>query len=552
MHWQIKKKISSTTAEKRREEILNSILLNRNIRSKAQKKLFLNPPKPKTISPEDVKINKPQLRKAIKRINKAISKQEEIVIYGDYDADGICATAILWETLYALGAKVSPFIPERSKHGYGLSVAGIKEVVTSLQPKLIITVDNGIVANKEAKYIAKLGIDLIISDHHVKTKILPQALAIVHSIDLSGSGVAWILAKEIVKNKNRKNSFNIQSTLDLATIGTVADLVPLTKWNRVLVKWGLVKLRQTKRPGLISLLKLANIDKKLLDTHHISFIIGPRLNAMGRLEHALDSLRLLCTKDTNRANRLATTLSQTNQSRQELTSTLLKKALALVENPSHKLLIVDHKEFHEGIIGLIAGKIVEEHYRPTIVISKSKSISKASARSISGVNIIELIRKKQKLLINAGGHPMAAGFTIKTENIQAFRDEITKTAEDVIKKEQLQATLQIDCEIKLSDISWKLFHELDKLKPFGIGNPRPKFALQQIKPLEILQIGRDKNHLKLLLPSKLKSQPTFPALWFNKGKFASQLSEELSLAFSLDENIWKGKHKLQLLIKDAA
>ncbi len=252
MHWQIKKKISSTTAEKRREEILNSILLNRNIRSKAQKKLFLNPPKPKTISPEDVKINKPQLRKAIKRINKAISKQEEIVIYGDYDADGICATAILWETLYALGAKVSPFIPERSKHGYGLSVAGIKEVVTSLQPKLIITVDNGIVANKEAKYIAKLGIDLIISDHHVKTKILPQALAIVHSIDLSGSGVAWILAKEIVKNKNGKNSFNIQSTLDLATIGTVADLVPLTKWNRVLVKWGLVKLRQTKRPGLIS------------------------------------------------------------------------------------------------------------------------------------------------------------------------------------------------------------------------------------------------------------------------------------------------------------
>ncbi len=548
MQWEIKAKIKAKSPSARRKEIIDKILENRGIKTKTDKKTFLNPPKPETITSKKAGINNDQLQKALKRTLKAINNGEKIVIYGDYDADGICATAILWETLFALGANVTPFIPRRGEHGYGLSIAGLEEVIAKDNPELIITVDNGIIAHKEAEFVAKKGIDLIITDHHVRTKTLPKALSLIHTTQLAGSGVAWMFAKEIVKKAGNK-SFNINSTLDLATIGTVADLVSLKNINRSLVKWGIERLKQTKRPGLKAIFVEAGIDSKSIDTYHISFMIGPRLNAMGRLEHAMDSLRLLCTKNSQRANRLASILSETNQARQELTSVLVEKAFALVDDPHKKLLIVDHEDFHEGVIGLVAGKIVEKHYRPALVISKSETVSKASARSVSGVNIIELIRKKENLLINAGGHPMAAGFTIETDKIEQFKNELSEVAEQHISQDDLQPKLQIDCKINLRDISWKLHKQIEKLKPFGIGNPRPRFALQQIKPLEILRIGQQGKHLKILLPSEIKAQSTISGLWFNKGEIYGQLPENISLAFSINENVWKQKRELQLIIK---
>jgi single-stranded-DNA-specific exonuclease len=294
----------------------------------------------------------------------------------------------------------------------------------------------------------------------------------------------------------------------------------------------------------------AGVSADEASTYLINFVIAPRINAMGRLEHGMDSLRLLCTKKRDKGYELSKILAETNKNRQELTDSLLKIALDVVGEPRTKLLVVEHEEFHEGVIGLVAGKLVETYYRPTIVIERGEKISKASARSISGVNIIDLIRQNEDLLINAGGHPMAAGFTIETKNLDMFRKAILKSAEDLITDNMLESELNVDCELILEDIDWKLYKKLAEMEPFGIGNPKPTFVLRKIDLLDKLAIGKDKNHLKLVLPSKVKNQTIIPALWFGKGKALGSLGSNVSLAFTLDENTWNGKTELQLRIKD--
>jgi single-stranded-DNA-specific exonuclease len=559
MHWQIKKKISKTKSSERREEILNTLLADRGIKGKKNRENFFNPQKPDTLTPKQVNINSRELKKAIKRIKKALKDKEAIVVYGDYDADGICATAILWETLHAIGAKALPFIPHRERHGYGLTVKGIEEIlgdpeysIQGKQPSLIITVDNGIVAFAAARFAKKKGIDLIISDHHVKAKKVPYSTAIIHSTDLAGSGVAWIFAKEI--SKKFKTNLSVHDSLDLVTIGTLADMVPLLVSNRSIVKHGIKKLRKTSRVGLIKMLENAAINPLKIDPYHINFIIAPRINAMGRLEHGFDSLRLLCTKNHERAAILARKIGETNRRRQQLTEELLEMAKSVYYSQKktdlqEKIIIIEHSEFHEGVIGLIAGKMVEEFYRPTIVLTSGKEFMKASARSVSGFNIIEAIRESEEYLVDAGGHPMAAGFTIESEKINLFKTSIRKTVEKKIRKDLLEKKLRVDCQIELADISWKLYKEISKFEPFGIGNKRPIFALKNIKVLESRAIGSDAKHLKLFLPSNIPTQPNLPALWFGKGEIASQIPKEVSIAFTLNENIWKNKRELQLMIK---
>lgn len=558
MRWEIKATITAKSQKDRLDQIIKTILKNRQLTTQKDIKNFLYPPDPRTFTPKAVGIDPKALAKALQRISKAVENQESIVIYGDYDADGICATAIMWETLHAASTTVYPFIPDRKLHGYGLSIKGIQDILNNPKfsaqdspPSLIITVDNGIVAQEAAEFAKEQGIDLIISDHHLPAKTVPKALAIIHTTELAGSGVAWVFAKEIATKLAIGNSpLLISSTLDLATIGTVADLVPLKDHNRALVKWGFEQLQKTTRAGLQAIFHETAVKPEDLTTYHINFIIAPRLNAMGRLEHGLDSLRLLCTRNPNRAIKLAQTLGDTNLTRQELTQQLLEKALAAIGTPQDKLIIIDHQDFHEGVIGLVAGKIVETHYRPAIVIGRGETISKASARSVAGVNIIELIRKNEHLLVNAGGHPMAAGFTIETAKIEAFKQLTITISNQTITDESLKPLLTIDAAIKPEDISWGLFNELEKLKPFGMGNPTPVFALQSIKPLEVTTVGADGKHLKIILPSPIKQQSTLPALWFNHGERAEQLTGTINLTFTLEENHWNGKRDLQLKIRD--
>ncbi|MCH7951290.1 single-stranded-DNA-specific exonuclease RecJ [Patescibacteria group bacterium] len=571
MQWEIKTKIQEGALRKRREEIGKNLLANRGVTHKKQVEEFLDPPEPETLSPKMVGIQKAHLTKAITRIKKAIQRKESVVVYGDYDADGICSTAILWETLHALGAQALPFIPHREDHGYGLSVKGIKEILNkpkrytlNAKPSLIITVDNGIVAHDAAAYANEQGIDVIICDHHEKSTKLPEVHAIVHTTRLAGSGVTWMFAKEILnKLKPKTPTLNvypersrraIRSSLDLVTIGTIADQVALVGPNRSIVKYGLNDLRRTKRVGIIKLMKEAAIDPHEMRTYHINFVIAPRLNAMGRLEHAIDALRLVCTKNAIRARKLANTLSVVNRQRQQRTKEMLAVAKEMYlsqesEREAEKIIIIDHEDFHEGIIGLIAGKLAEEFYRPAIVFARGKKLSKASARSISGFNIIKALRQTEHLLVDAGGHPMAAGFTIETAKIETFKSRLYEIAERTLSPDMLEPKLTIDCEIELRDITWELYRQLERLEPFGIGNPQPRFALENCEVVDARAVGDEGKHLKLTIK---QSKSMANGIAFNQGFLVSQLNPgtPISLAFTLDKNIWNNREELQLKVKD--
>jgi len=559
MQWVITKAIESKAPLARRDEIVRILLTNRGIVGKAETREYLNPKKPEDLSAGTVKIPLRELKKAVNRIETAIRKKEHIVVYGDYDADGICSTAILWEALHALGADTLPFIPLREKHGYGLSIKGIEEILKNpnhyklkANPSLIITVDNGIVAFDAVDYANRKGIDVIICDHHEKAKKIPKALAVVHTTLLSGSGVAWVFAKEIIRNSRKKAAD--QKTLDLATIGTVADMVPLLGPNRSLVKYGLSVLQKHSRIGLKWLLQEAAVEPEALEIYHINFVIAPRLNAMGRLEHALDALRLICTKSPDRARELAQKLGTTNRRRQELTEEMLNHAKKLSERifasiGSEKILIIDHQDFHEGVIGLIAGKLVEEYYRPVIVVAKGGEISKASARSVAGFNIIKAIRKTEHLLIDAGGHPMAAGFTIRTENIQAFKKLMLRIASVDLSRDLLQPTLSLDAQILLKDVTWELYDKLEGMEPFGIANPKPAFAIREMRVVNTRAVGREKQHLKLTLA---QGNETIDGIAFHLGNLAAKLrgGSQVDVAATLEQNIWNGRKELQLRVKD--
>lgn len=545
--WEIKNNIQDQGS--RIDQIMKALLKNRGLVNKKQINEFLNPPDPYILDPVSLGIKKKELGKAIRRIKKAIVNKEKIVIYGDYDADGISATAILWETLHALKAKVMPFIPHRQRHGYGLKKEGIDEIIAKFNPQLIITVDNGIVAKKGVNYANQKKIDVIITDHHQPPKTLPKALAIIWSDQVAGTGVAWFLAKEVYHyfHKNLLG-FKASNSLELACLGTITDQMPALGVNRSLIKYGLKELRKSKRPGIMALCAEAGIRQKEIRTYEIGFIIGPRLNAMGRLEDALESLRLLCTRSSERADGLAAKLGLTNRQRQQLSQTTFEHAqkTAKAQFKKANLLFVSHKSYNQGIIGLVAGKLVEEFYRPAIVISQEKDFSKGSSRSIEGFNIFKALNKFTSLFKDIGGHPMAAGFTVETKNLKTLKQKLVKLAAKEIKAKLLEPKVKVDLELDLGDISWHLFKEIEKFAPFGLNNPRPVFVIKKIGVAEIRLVGRERKHLKL------KLAPSFEAIAFNLGHLAKKISlgDEIDICFMLDKNVWNNKKTLQFNIKD--
>jgi single-stranded-DNA-specific exonuclease len=548
MQWKILNYLPQTTGKARVRSIVDAVLSNRNITTDEQKESFFNPPNPLNISPESARIDEQKLANAIKRLTVAIADKQPVLIYGDYDADGMTATAILWEALMAAGAKAVPFIPNRELHGYGLSVKGLVDALkpfgdASQQP-LVITVDNGIVAHEAADFLKEKGIELIITDHHQMSDTLPQCTHLIHTTHISGSGVAWFVAKEL----------SIESaalTLELAAIGTVTDLLPLTDVNRAIVKHGLKRLSQTQRPGLKALFSEAGVDSiENLDTYHIGYVIGPRLNAMGRLEDPMDSLRLLCTRNAEKAIKLAHTLGDTNKTRQDLTLDFITLAEELVSDPSAPVLIIAHEAFHEGVIGLVAGRLSEKYYRPSIVIAKGSETSKASARSVPGINIIELIRTQESLLINAGGHPGAAGFSLESSKVELFADAMNAHAQTAIDPAQLQKSLTIDCQINLSDVDWKLHEALEPLKPFGMQNPEPVFSASNVKVISARIVGRENTHLSLKLQDSAGRY--YSGIGFGLARLIDDpiKLERADLAFVLSRNDFNGKSSLQLRVKD--
>ena len=544
-HWEIIDKRGKEKVEINSESILKILLKNRNLVSKEDIKKFLNPDISKTTL-ESVGIDRLHFEKFKKRIEEATEKEEKIVIFGDYDVDGITSSAILWETLYSKTKKVLPYIPDRIDEGYGLSKKGVGNVLkTNPDTKIIITVDNGIVAYDAVNFANEKGIEVIITDHHVKGKKLPKAYCILHTTSLCGGGIAWVLAKEL----NYESQAKIHEKLELATLATIADLVPLIADNRAIVREGIEVLRKTKRLGIVELLKDAGIEKSTIGVYAIGHAIAPRMNATGRIQSAMNALRLLCTNDPKKAHMLASMLGGVNRDRQGLTEESVAHAKLLSLETSHPhITMVAHPSYNQGIIGLVASNLVESYYKPAVAIAIGDIISKGSARSIAGVNIIELLRSVSETLIEAGGHPMAAGFSIETIRIEEFRKALHKKAEEIVTPELLKRYLKIDMILPFDLISMELLEILSQLEPYGMGNPEPIFATEQVEIIELRKIGKMQNHLKLKVK---KDGKTLDAVAFGMAEKVDISSGDIvNIAYIIDKNEWKGKISIQLKIRD--
>lgn len=551
---QIKKNQTITS-----KDIINILLKNRKIKDIKE---FLNPQTPLNISLSDFKL-KAEFKKASKILKKIKKNNEMIVVYTDYDADGITGGAILWETLYLLGFKVMPYIPHRKHEGYGFSKKGIDNIKKEFNPKLIITVDHGISSDEKIKYAKKLGISVIITDHHIKPKKLPKnAECIFHISELSGAGVAYFFAKEIYQEfkKNSKSNSNKLKILglnfkydylSLSAIGIVADLIPLIGKSRSIVKYGTHAFKNVKRCGIKHIIDEAGI-KNNISTYEIGFIIAPRINAVGRLGHAMDALRLLCTTDNKKAHQLAYQIGKTNIERQKLVEKALKTAKKQAEKIKklNKIIILKNNSWHEGIIGLIASKIMQEYYRPVIIMTESNGFLKGSARSISSFDITGFLKSMKKLLVDVGGHKQAAGFTIKKASVQEFIKKAVTKANRLISKKDLDKSITADIKIPLSKITLSLTKSLEILKPFGIANPKPLFY-SKAQILDVKIIGKNRNHIKIIAKDPdIKSYPIELLLFNSIDKFNELTRGEIiNVVYNIEINRWNGKETTSFIIK---
>lgn len=538
MQW----RILSEHVPKTVEELEQILLQNRDV---ADPEAFFQPVRPENISLEDVGIDLSQVAKAKTRILEAIEKKQKIIVFGDYDADGVSATAILWEVLHELGADALPFIPHREKHGYGLTPAALADVESHGLPDLLITVDTGIVAVEAVADLMKKGVDVILTDHHQPEVSLPPALAIVHTTQVCGSGVAWFLAREL------SESFALKS-LDLLALATVSDLMPLKGPNRSFVFHGLAAIQSTRRLGLHVLMEIAGLTDKKISAGDIGYVLAPRINAMGRLSHGMDALRLLCTKNAQRAKELASIVDETNADRQQLTEDLLQLARQQAQTQKNEaVLIVSSPDFHEGVVGLVAGKLAEWYAKPVIAMSVRQEVVKGSARSVPGVNVTELLRTVREHLIDVGGHPMAAGFSMEPKNLEAFKADLFASARETVDVSLLVKTLTIDCALPPSLISENSMRTIDAFLPFGQENPEPVFVLRDMILEDVQQIGNQRQHLKLSLQSADKTL-SLPALAWKKGELAENLEQgqKIHVVGVLQRNEWRNRHSLQFVLKD--
>lgn len=523
----------------------------------ADEKEFFSPTHPLKISPEAVGISLSELEKTAQTLLHAKETSQTVVIAGDYDADGLCATAVLWLACKAIGLQAQPFIPNRHVHGYGLNERSVSDILTQFSPNLVITVDNGIVAHSAVDQLQARGVTVIITDHHEPTEQLPNALAIVHTTQLCGAGVAWFLARRLLETAISKKQLQVEldNLLELAAIATVADQVPLLETNRSIVFHGLSLLKETQNPGLLALFESAHIDSKAISEWSLSFQVAPRLNALGRMTHGLEALRLLCTQSKTHAAERATKIEKANQERQTVTKELfaIAEQQALLQK-DQKILIISGTDFHEGIIGLIAGRLVEAFGKPTLVISQNDLVAKGSARSVSGVHITDFLRQLSNEFLELGGHAMAAGFAVSSKHLPSVTSKLFKLANTEIPASVLEPVVWSFCELDQKLLSLKTVKTLSKFAPFGQSNDRPKFLIRNVQVVSLRTIGKDESHLKLHLRLLNDAESTvYEAVWW--GGASATASELLTnphdFQIELQSHEWRGKTSLQLEVSQA-
>lgn len=560
-HWNIPPRITpeADSALAAFPPLLRQVLYNRGFADDPSARAFLRGEP--NINTDPFQLT--DLRAAVERIRFAVQTNEPIAIYGDYDVDGVTATALLVEALKNLGADVRGYIPNRFDEGYGLNNSALDELKSD-GVKLVITVDCGIRSPAEAAHARAIGLDLIISDHHhPDNDNLPPAFAVINpkrhgdpypDKDLAGVGIAYKIAEGLLRENDQADVVNgqiLNSLLDLVALGTVADLAPLVGENRVLVKKGLRQMGQTTRQGLFSLAAVSDLALKKINAGHIGFMLGPRLNAAGRLKEALAAFELLTTNDVFKAGELAQQLDMQNRERQRITREMQTRAeeIALSDDPDAQLLFAAHEDFNSGVVGLAASRLTEKYYRPAIVASKGAEETRGSCRSIPEFHITDALDQCADLLVRHGGHAAAAGFTVRNENLTELVLRLKNIAGEKLSGMELKPTLTADAEVDLSEMRPEVYEKgLKYLEPTGYGNREAAFVARDVKVKNSRTVGAEGKHLKLSLEDA--KGVTHDAIGFRLGDWHNSMLKRVDILFTYEPNEYNGRVNYQLNLKD--
>lgn len=545
-------------------DLMAQLLINRGVTEVRAASVFLRPKLTELIPPEKM----PGVTTAVKRIKQAVDNKEKITIYGDYDVDGITSVSIIWELLTFLGADVDYYIPHRIEEGYGLNAEAIESLAKS-GTELLITVDCGITAYDSAELIERLGMDLIITDHHQRGAKLPKAIAIVHTAldetyanqNCAGAMVAfklaWALANEFNSGEKLRaelRDFMINAT-SLAAMGTVADVMDLRGENRVLTSFGLKTLPACKLCGIQALIESAELTGQGLDSFHIGFRLAPMLNAAGRMGHARLAVELLTSDSHVRSMKIAEYLKEQNNQRRQLERKIFKQVNEMIchknlNHPDQKSIVLAGEGWHNGVIGIVASRIVDKYYRPTILINESDGTSKGSGRSVEGFDLLAAIEAGAEHLTAFGGHKMAAGVTIATEKISEFAAKVEAYAKGNLNEDDTTSKLKIDAAASLGDFGKEVVYEMQMLGPFGRGNPEPIFATKGVRLVSApRKVGINGSHLQLSITDNTASMR---CIGFGMGKLEKKLLENefFNVAYQPQINTFKGNSNVELTLTD--
>ena len=533
--------------------LVAKILSNRNILGREMQeddiKKFLNPTRDDFYDPFLL----PDMEQAVERIEQAIKNNEKILIYGDYDADGITSTTILIKFFKEIGVEVDKYIPNRLEEGYGINNKALEEI-KNRGIDLIITVDTGITANDQVKYANELGLDVIITDHHEPSDEIPKAVAVIDAKrknnqypfnQLAGCGIAFKLTQAI-SIKRKLDPSKYLKNLDIVSIGTISDLVPLVDENRVIVKLGLMLVKQTKNIGLRKLLLKSQL--KEVDSTSISFGITPRINAAGRLGNQYDALNLFITEDVKEAERLSEVLNSYNIERQKIGNKIYEEAISQLKDEEKNCIILGKEDWHHGVIGIVSSKITEKFNKPSILLCFENNIAKGSGRSVPGFDLYKAISSTKEYLLGFGGHTMACGLSLTVENFEKFKKEITKYIDENLDISKLEKEIYIDEILTIDDLDIEEIKELKSLEPFGEENQEPIIMYENVEINGIRTLSENK-HLKLSLK---KNDKIIDAIGFNLGELAEKykIGDTIDIVGNIEINSFNGKDLIQIRLID--
>lgn len=536
--------------------VMAVVFLNRGIDTEEKLKNYLKKPLECIYNPMLL----PNMEEACQRIKRALDEGEKITVYGDYDADGVTSTSILYMFLSEAGADVNYYIPDRFSEGYGLNIMAVNRISKS-GTKLLITVDCGIVSTGEVQLAKAQGMDVIITDHHTPQEKIPETVVVHPKLpdseypfgELAGVGVAFKLILGLGITLGMKSSDIFNRYVGIAAIGTIADVVPLKDENRVIVDRGIRALKDTKNFGISSLMDIAGVNREIMTAASVAFGISPRINAAGRLDSAKAAVELILAATHEEGYKKALELDERNRTRQGIEQKILSEALDMIENDCNfqkkRVIVLAGEGWHHGVIGIVASRICEKFYKPCIMLAAENGLAKGSARSIPGFNMFDALSECSDFLTKFGGHSQAAGLTLSLADLDGFSGKINKYADSVLTDEDMIKKIEIDCRINPKDVSIEYAMALNALEPYGAENEKPVFALMGMNVLMIGRMGAEGKHLRMRL---VKSGSYINCVGFGMGDYADEIKEGdfIDVAFNMDINDFKGNKSVQLMLKD--